>query len=66
MGSKEGIMHISLAFFEWRWSRFDSDRISYVHISDNLVGAVPVYYDLKKETSGSQIFEALEKLDLTR
>jgi aspartate/methionine/tyrosine aminotransferase len=32
----------------------------------NLVGAVPVYYDLKEETNWEPDFESLEKLDLTK
>ncbi|MFT7165111.1 MAG: LL-diaminopimelate aminotransferase [Flavobacterium sp.] len=67
MGSKEGIMHISLAFLN------DGDQVlipnpgypTYTSVT-NLVGAVPVYYDLKEETNWEPDFEVLEKLDLTK
>ena len=52
MGSKEGIMHISLAFLN------EGDHVlipnpgypTYTSVT-NLVGAVPVYYDLKEENN---------------
>lgn len=67
MGSKEGIMHISLAFLN------EGDQVlipnpgypTYTSVT-NLVGAVPVYYDLKEETKWEPDFEGLEKLDLTK
>ncbi len=67
MGSKEGIMHISLAFLN------EGDHVlipnpgypTYTSVT-NLVGAVPVYYDLKEENSWEPDFEALEKLDLSK
>src|SRR3970282_1438395 len=67
MGSKEGIMHISLAFLN------EDDQVlipnpgypTYTSVT-NLVGAVPVYYDLKEETNWEPDFEGLEKLDLTK
>jgi aspartate/methionine/tyrosine aminotransferase len=67
MGSKEGIMHISLAFLN------EGDQVlipnpgypTYTSVT-NLVGAVPVYYDLKEENNWEPDFEALEKLDLTK
>ncbi|NRS88940.1 aspartate/methionine/tyrosine aminotransferase [Flavobacterium sp. 7E] len=67
MGSKEGIMHISLAFLN------EGDHVlipnpgypTYTSVT-NLVGAVPVYYDLKEETNWEPDFEALEKLDLSK
>ena len=67
MGSKEGIMHISLAFLN------EGDEVlipnpgypTYTSVT-NLVGAVPVYYDLKEDTNWEPDFEALEKLDLTK
>jgi aspartate/methionine/tyrosine aminotransferase len=66
MGSKEGIMHISLFFLN------EGDHVlipnpgypTYTSVT-NLVGAVPVYYDLK-ENQWEPDFEALEKLDLTK
>ncbi|UQD55970.1 aminotransferase class I/II-fold pyridoxal phosphate-dependent enzyme [Flavobacterium sp. K5-23] len=67
MGSKEGIMHISLAFLN------EGDHVlipnpgypTYTSVT-NLVGAVPVYYDLKESNNWEPDFEALEKLDLTK
>ena len=67
MGSKEGIMHISLAFLN------EGDQVlipnpgypTYTSVT-NLVGAVPVYYDLKEATNWEPDFEALEKLDLSK
>lgn len=67
MGSKEGIMHISLAFLN------EGDHVlipnpgypTYTSVT-NLVGAVPVYYDLQANTNWEPDFEALEKLDLSK
>ncbi|MFT7335779.1 MAG: LL-diaminopimelate aminotransferase [Porticoccaceae bacterium] len=67
MGSKEGIMHISLAFLN------EGDQVlipnpgypTYTSVT-NLVGAVPTYYDLKEENTWEPDFAALEKLDLTK
>ncbi|MFH6934514.1 pyridoxal phosphate-dependent aminotransferase [Flavobacterium sp. FlaQc-30] len=67
MGSKEGIMHISLAFLN------EGDQVlipnpgypTYTSVT-NLVGAVPVYYDLKEENAWEPDFEALEKLNLSK
>ncbi|KRB53859.1 pyridoxal phosphate-dependent aminotransferase [Flavobacterium sp. Root186] len=67
MGSKEGIMHISLAFLN------EGDHVlipnpgypTYTSVT-NLVGAIPVYYDLKEENAWEPDFEALEKLDLSK
>jgi len=67
MGSKEGIMHISLAFLN------EGDQVlipnpgypTYTSVT-NLVGAVPVYYDLKEKNNWEPDFEALEKLDLSK
>lgn len=67
MGSKEGIMHISLAFLN------EGDQVlipnpgypTYTSVT-NLVGAVPVYYDLKEKNNWEPDFEGLEKLDLTK
>jgi LL-diaminopimelate aminotransferase len=67
MGSKEGIMHISLAFLN------EGDQVlipnpgypTYTSVT-NLVGAVPVYYDLIEENTWEPDFAALEKLDLTK
>ena len=67
MGSKEGIMHISLAFLN------EGDGVlipnpgypTYTSVT-NLVGAVPLYYDLKESTNWEPDFEALEKMDLAK
>lgn len=67
MGSKEGIMHISLAFLN------EGDHVlipnpgypTYTSVT-NLVGAVPVYYDLKEANNWEPDFEALEQLDLSK
>ncbi len=67
MGSKEGIIHISLAFLN------EGDGVlipnpgypTYTSVT-NLVGALPIYYDLKEANSWEPDFEALEKMDLSR
>ena len=67
MGSKEGIMHVSLAFLN------EGDQVlipnpgypTYTSVT-NLVGAVPVYYDLKEGNNWEPDFEALEQLDLSK
>jgi LL-diaminopimelate aminotransferase len=67
MGSKEGIMHISLAFL----NEGDSVLIpnpgypSYTSAT-NLVGANTVFYDLLEKNKWEPNFEALEKLDLSK
>lgn len=67
IGSKEGIMHISMAFLN------EGDHVlipnpgypTYSSVT-NLVGAVPVYYDLKEVNNWEPDFDALEKLDLSK
>ncbi|PHR71206.1 MAG: aminotransferase [Lutibacter sp.] len=67
MGSKEGIMHISLALLN------DGDKVlipnpgypTYSSVT-NLVGAKPVYYDLDEHTNYQPNFEKLEKQDLSK
>ena len=67
MGSKEGIMHISLAFLN------AGDEVlipnpgypTYTSVT-NLVGAVPVYYDLTEENAWFPDLEILEQQDLSR
>ncbi|MEM5565948.1 aminotransferase class I/II-fold pyridoxal phosphate-dependent enzyme [Psychroserpens sp. AS72] len=62
MGSKEGIMHISMAFLN------PGDEVlipnpgypTYKSVT-NLVGAVPVFYDLTQESNWCPDFIALEK-----
>ncbi|WP_432222427.1 pyridoxal phosphate-dependent aminotransferase [Flavobacterium sp. TMP13] len=67
MGSKEGIMHISLAFLN-KGDQVLIPNPGYPTYSSvtKLVEAVPVYYDLKAETNWEPDFEALEKLDLSK
>ncbi len=67
MGSKEGIMHISLAFLN------QDDEVlipnpSYPTYSSvtELVQAKTVYYDLKEEHNWQPNFEALEKTNLSK
>lgn len=67
MGSKEGIMHISLAFLN------EGDHVlipnpgypTYTSVT-NLVGAVPIFYDLKEDKNWEPDFDALEELDLSK
>lgn len=66
MGSKEGIMHISMAFLN------KSDKVlipnpgypTYAAVTE-LVQASPVFYDLVEQNNWLPDFEALEKLDLS-
>ena len=67
MGSKEGIMHISMAFLN------EGDHVlipnpgypTYESVT-NLVQATPVFYDLVATNNWQPDFEALEKLDLSK
>ncbi|WP_036156266.1 pyridoxal phosphate-dependent aminotransferase [Maribacter forsetii] len=67
MGSKEGIMHISLAFLN------EGDEVlipnpgypTYTSVT-KLVGAVPAYYDLTEENGWFPDLEELAKQDLAR
>ncbi|RMG24840.1 MAG: aminotransferase class I/II-fold pyridoxal phosphate-dependent enzyme [Bacteroidetes bacterium] len=67
MGSKEGIMHISMAFLN------PGEQVlipnpgypTYTSIT-RLVGATPLYYELVEERQWQPDFEALEKQDLSR
>lgn len=67
MGSKEGIMHISLAFLN------EGDEVlipnpgypTYASVTE-LVQAKAVYYDLTAATNWQPDFEALEKTDLSK
>jgi aspartate/methionine/tyrosine aminotransferase len=67
MGSKEGILHISMAFL----NKGDAVLIpnpgypTYTSVT-KLVQAKPVFYDLKEENNWYPDFEALEKLDLKK
>ncbi len=65
MGSKEGIMHISLAYLN------AGDKVlipnpgypTYSSVT-NLVGAEPVFYDLVQDNAWEPDFHSLEKMDL--
>lgn len=67
MGSKEGIMHISLAFLN------EGDQVlipnpgypTYSSVT-NLLGGKPIFYDLEEATNWQPNFEALEKLDTSK
>ncbi|WP_340065574.1 pyridoxal phosphate-dependent aminotransferase [Ascidiimonas aurantiaca] len=67
MGSKEGIMHISMAFLN------EGDEVlipdpgypTYTSVT-HLLGAVPRYYDLTEKTGWLPDLEALETMDLSR
>jgi LL-diaminopimelate aminotransferase len=67
MGSKEGIMHVSMAFLN------EGDQVlipnpgypTYSSVTQ-LVSAEPVFYDLKESADWEPDFEALEKLDLSK
>ena len=67
MGSKEGIMHISLAFLN------QGDEVlipnpgypTYASVTE-LIQAKAVYYDLTATTNWQPNFDALEKLDLSK
>jgi len=67
MGSKEGIMHISMAYL----NAGDAVLIpnpgypTYSSVA-KLVGAKPIYYDLKEEDNWFPNLEAIEKEDLTK
>ncbi len=67
MGSKEGIMHISMAFLN------EGDEVlipnpgypTYASVTE-LVQAKPVYYDLIENNNWQPDFEKLEQLDLSK
>jgi LL-diaminopimelate aminotransferase len=67
MGSKEGILHVSMAFLN------PGDEVlipnpgypTYTSVT-HLVQAKPVFYDLKETNHWEPDFEALEKLDLSK
>ena len=67
MGSKEGIMHISLAFLN------EGDEVlipnpgypTYASVTE-LVQSKAVYYDLSAATNWQPDFDALEKIDLSK
>jgi len=67
LGSKEGIMHISMTFLN------PGDQVlipnpgypTYTSVT-NLLEAEPVYYDMDLERKGRPNLEALERLDLSK
>ncbi len=67
MGSKEGIMHISLAYLN------EGDEVlvpnpgypTYTSVA-NLVGAKPVFYDLLENNGWEPDFHSLSKIDLSK
>jgi aspartate/methionine/tyrosine aminotransferase len=67
MGSKEGIMHVSLAFLN------AGDKVlvpnpgypTYSSVT-NLIGAVPLYYDLTENNNWYPDFTEIEKNDLSQ
>ena len=67
MGSKEGIMHISMAFLN------EGDEVlipnpgypTYSSVT-NLIGAVPIYYDLVEENHWFPDLETLAQSDLSK
>ncbi len=67
MGSKEGIMHISLAYLN------AGDEVlvpnpgypTYTSVT-NLVGAKPIFYDLVEENGWEPDFDSLSKMDLSK
>jgi LL-diaminopimelate aminotransferase len=67
MGSKEGIMHVSMAFL----NKSDAVLIpnpgypTYAAVTE-LVQAKPVFYDLVEENNWLPDFPALEKMDLSK
>ncbi len=67
MGSKEGILHISMAYLNARDEVLipNPGYPTYTSVT-NLVEAVPVFYDLKEENNWFPDFEALEKSDLSK
>ncbi len=67
MGSKEGILHISMAYLNARDEVLipNPGYPTYTSVT-NLVEAKPVFYDLKEENNWFPDFEALEKSDLSK
>jgi len=67
MGSKEGIMHISMAFLD------KGDKVlipnpgypTYTSVT-KLLEATPVFYNLSEDNNWEPDFDALEKLDLSK
>ena len=67
MGSKEGIMHISLAFLNVGDSvLIPNPGYPTYAAATNLVQAKPIYYDLKSENNWLPNLKELEKIDLKK
>ena len=67
MGSKEGIMHISMAFLnEGDEVLIPNPGYPTYHSVSNLVGASSVFYDLSEVNNWEPDFESLEKSDLSK
>ncbi|MBA6155823.1 aminotransferase class I/II-fold pyridoxal phosphate-dependent enzyme [Tenacibaculum sp. S7007] len=67
MGSKEGIMHISLAFLN-KGDQVLIPNPGYPTYSSvtNLIGATPIFYELDSNTNWQPNFSELEKLDTSK
>jgi aspartate/methionine/tyrosine aminotransferase len=67
MGSKEGIMHISMAFLN-KGDKVLVPNPGYPTYSSvtKLLEAKPIYYDLKEKNNWQPDFKKLERLDLKR
>lgn len=67
MGSKEGILHISMAFLNLGDAALipNPGYPTYTSVT-NLVGAEPLYYDLVAENNWFPDLDALEKQDLSK
>ena len=67
MGSKEGIMHISLAFLnEGNQVLIPNPGYPTYSSVTNLIGATPIFYNLTEENNYQPNFDELEKLDLSK
>lgn len=67
MGSKEGIMHISMAFLNpGDVALIPNPGYPTYESVTNLVGAKAMFYDLKEENNWEPNWEALEKQDLSK
>ena len=67
MGSKEGIMHISMAFLNTGDQVLipNPGYVTYTSVT-KLLDATPVFYDLCSDNNWQPDFKALEKIDLTK
>lgn len=67
MGSKEGIMHISMAFLNPGDHALIPDPGYPTYVSNTrIAGAEPLFYQLSETNDWQPDFEALEKLDLSK